>query len=510
MSLDLDALSGHAARCKTPMVYGRDGFYWFVGPPGCERNETEPRRMRYENNISYQHHAALLAAAPELLALCREQTEERAEACAIIGTAAGLQRADGSALTADDCRASDLLALSRSVAGAVARLRAMCQERAAQLAEHTIARQTLTVDLFAAREALDGERRSVEIATAELRALRIENARLKGIQRYHAQRRLEDTPGKGCPGPGREAEELRKGLEAMTSGATQDEIQALLDRVNARDSLAYLEERGRAVEEIERLRQRVAWWEARQLDAKRACSVPFTYDNLVKMAETAGDPDAFVKDYGDTSARVELGTAHDSRALMQYIASAGWKVTQYGTISDDGLRWGVWLGVGVGAEEGVPGGAVTPEALATGLAQMAEHHRESVMWYDRAEALTAEVERLQDALLAASELANREAATAEANARLAAEERARADRLARILAVERGDASAVPSGWDLDPERNAWRNLAGAEVVRFFDDERDVYRWFAEHGSGEESYWYHYAETALEAIEAADAARGAT
>lgn len=201
------------------------------------------------------------------------------------------------------------------------------------------------------------------------RELRIENARLKGLQRYHAQRRLENASGKGCPGPGREAEELRKGLEAMTNGATKDEIQALLDRVDARDALAYLEERDRA----------------------------------------------------------------------------------------------------------------------------------------------------EDALLAACELANREAATAESNARLAAEERARADRLARILAVERGDASAAPSGWERGDDCYDVQHWLGPERSRPYGQDYGSVVIRRSYSSAARWEWETYrdyerltgtADTALEAIEAADAARG--
>lgn len=71
---------------------------------------------------------------------------------------------------------------------------------------------------------------------------------------------LEDCEGYGSPRPGREAEELRKGLEGLLelSVIDEDDIQSLLDTVDARDSLAYLEERDRAQAELAGLRARVA------------------------------------------------------------------------------------------------------------------------------------------------------------------------------------------------------------------------------------------------------------
>jgi hypothetical protein len=93
------------------------------------------------------------------------------------------------------------------------------------------------------------------------------------VRRLAAREALVDlsgdsgSPGHGAPAPGREAEELRKGLEDLVScGMVDDDsVQELLDRVDARDSLAYLIERDAALEEAERLRRvaegaaRIAW-----------------------------------------------------------------------------------------------------------------------------------------------------------------------------------------------------------------------------------------------------------
>lgn len=59
-----------------------------------------------------------------------------------------------------------------------------------------------------------------------------------------------DDGGYGCPVPGAEAEELRRGIEALeqSGGASGAELRHLLDRVDARDSLAWLEHLGREVE----------------------------------------------------------------------------------------------------------------------------------------------------------------------------------------------------------------------------------------------------------------------
>ena len=87
------------------------------------------------------------------------------------------------------------------------------------------------------------------------------------------------------------------------------------------------------------------------------------------------------------------------------------------------------------------------------------------------------------------------------------EARAKADRLARILAVERGDASAAPSGWERyqTPAGDyGWRR--GAEtVVRCDDDSPTLWSWSPDGSVYRASIC---GETALEAIEAADAARG--
>lgn len=70
--------------------------------------------------------------------------------------------------------------------------------------------------------------------------------------------------GYGSPRAGHEAEELRKGIENLNWGweVDKDDLQRLLDEVDARDSLAYLEERAQAQAEIANLRARVAELEA--------------------------------------------------------------------------------------------------------------------------------------------------------------------------------------------------------------------------------------------------------
>ena len=68
-------------------------------------------------------------------------------------------------------------------------------------------------------------------------------------------RSLEDTDGYGCPAPGREAEELRRALEELGTTAAQ----AILDRVDARDSLAYLEERDALRAERDEARHKLVW-----------------------------------------------------------------------------------------------------------------------------------------------------------------------------------------------------------------------------------------------------------
>lgn len=73
---------------------------------------------------------------------------------------------------------------------------------------------------------------------------------------------------------------------------------------------------------------------------------------------------------------------------------------------------------------------------------------------------------------------------------------ARVARLERVLAVERGDASQAPSGWVGTPAGIGW-DRGKACVWRL-----TVGRWRWRIGFGE----VHDAETALEAMEAADAA----
>jgi hypothetical protein len=87
-----------------------------------------------------------------------------------------------------------------------------------------------------------------------------------------------------------------------------------------------------------------------------------------------------------------------------------------------------------------------------------------------------------------------------------AEMTAERDRLARILAVERGDESAAPEGWRFDAGSvhegtlDGWRRDASGSTV-------DVVRERA--GSWSPPPWIdgRY-PTALEAMDAADAARG--
>lgn len=99
----------------------------------------------------------------------------------------------------------------------------------------------------------------------EVVELRREVARLRGwvghrlrqaAAEYLRSVDLADTEDTGCPGPGREAEELRAGLEALFEEAdiSEENVRALLDRVNARDALAYLEERDAAEAAAKELR----------------------------------------------------------------------------------------------------------------------------------------------------------------------------------------------------------------------------------------------------------------
>ncbi len=85
--------------------------------------------------------------------------------------------------------APDLLALCLEQAALIELWRVKIASNAEALTEHTIARQTLTVDLITAREALDGERRSAEIATAaaaEQRARADRLARILAVERGDA------------------------------------------------------------------------------------------------------------------------------------------------------------------------------------------------------------------------------------------------------------------------------------------------------------------------------------
>jgi len=83
--------------------------------------------------------------------------------------------------------------------------------------------------------------------------------------------------------------------------------------------------------------------------------------------------------------------------------------------------------------------------------------------------------------------------------------KAQRDRLARILAVERGDESAAPEGWRIDGRiggRPSWRGNGGD-----CGWERGEWLWWR----GPDWQFAHAcgtAPTALDAMEAADAARG--
>ena len=172
--------------------------------------------------------------------------------------------------------------------------------------------------------------------------------------------------------------------------------------------------------EVAGLRKSVVWWEDRQLQAEFTVKVPFTADNLRRMVEEAGCPGAHFKDYSDTSAYAYLTAEHDTRRLLAFIVDAGWKVIQYHQISpESGSTWKVGVGVGIGGGVGVPGGAVTREALERGLASMREHEESARVWYDRGEGVRETAERLQIDLAWTQ----------------------------RALALERGDASAAPAGW---------------------------------------------------------------
>jgi len=112
----------------------------------------------------------------------------------------------------------------------------------------------------------------------------------------------------------------------------------------------------------------------------------------------------------------------------------------------------------------------------------------------------------------APDLAARYRAALERNEALEAER----DRLARILAVERGDESAAPEGWERNGDGwTRWGGLLGPHIhVRRERYQPDVWSWSSQSrasGPSRPLRWDGPAVrvgSALEAMEAADVARG--
>lgn len=74
---------------------------------------------------------------------------------------------------------------------------------------------------------------------------------------------VECVTGRYTPKAGAEAEDLRRCMERYTDGPIADEMRAILDEVDARDSLAYLTEQDKPrIDVIGQLRERVAELEA--------------------------------------------------------------------------------------------------------------------------------------------------------------------------------------------------------------------------------------------------------
>ncbi len=111
--------------------------------------------------------------------------------------------------------------------------------------------------------------------------------------------------GEAAAEPGREAEELRAGIEAIVDGPSGTEsvrgaLQALLDRVDARDSLAFLEKhsdrtRDAALEEAaraceahqERMRKLAAWFDRRANGLEEITDGPRTTARAKVLRESA-------------------------------------------------------------------------------------------------------------------------------------------------------------------------------------------------------------------------------
>ena len=121
-------------------------------------------------------------------------------------------------------------------------------------------------------------------------------------------------------------------------------------------------------------------------------------------------------------------------------------------------------------------------------------------------------DRVQTRAVDAHEVARILRAVADAAERAQAERdalRAERDRLARILAVERGDESAAPEGWTMTrPGRWSHPYTDDAHAcVYLLDTGPNQWGWYV---SAPDAGRNHSASapTALEAMEAADAARG--
>ena len=106
--------------------------------------------------------------------------------------------------------------------------------------------------------------------------------------------------------------------------------------------------------------------------------------------------------------------------------------------------------------------------------------------------------------LAARDAATRERERANKAERERDEARAERDRLARILAVERGDESQAPAGWSRPGGR--WVGAGGVSVMRG-DAPGGGQAWTSFGWDSRHLGWY---PCALEAMEAADAAREVT
>lgn len=139
-------------------------------------------------------------------------------------------------------------------------------------------------------------------------------------QNHDLQRRLADAEGEGCTlhkhAPhGKEAEELRKGVEKLLAKEPTNLRTALfllLDRVDARDSLTHL----RANEELRDIRRELK----RQITSRQSCS-SYLLEMLVDNLDRGGA--AVVTTKSIRAALVALG--HKRAELPQDLPPAGGK-----------------------------------------------------------------------------------------------------------------------------------------------------------------------------------------